>query len=232
MTTRREELERSLAAVRRRIAEACARSGREPGSVRLLAVTKTFPASDVELLAGLGCADVGESRDQEARPKREQVAGALRWHMIGQVQRNKARHVAGWADVVESVDRPELADVLAAAARQLGRRLEVLIQVSLDAGGAGGRGGVPPTGLLPLAEHITGLPELDLAGVMAVAPLQGDAGAAFGRLQSAHAELLAAVPSASVVSAGMSADLEAAIAHGATQVRLGGALLGNRPALK
>ena len=232
MTTRREELEHSLAAVRQRIAEACARAGREPAGVRLLAVTKTFPASDVELLAELGCTDVGESRDQEARPKKAQVAGALRWHMIGQVQRNKARHVAGWADVVESVDRPELADALADAARRLGRRLEVLVQVSLDLGEAASRGGVPPAGLLALAEHVAELPELTLAGVMAVAPRHGDPGAAFARLQSAHGELLARVPTASVVSAGMSADLEAAIAHGATQVRLGGALLGNRPALK
>ena len=143
MTSRRADLERNLAAVRKRIADACTAAGRSVDAVTLLPVTKTFPASDLELLAELGCTSVGESRDQEARLKRAECVASLRWHMIGQVQRNKARLVVQWADVVESVDRTELADALSAAAAAAGRSIEVLIQVSLETLQHPGRGGRP-----------------------------------------------------------------------------------------
>ncbi len=232
MTNRRAELQANLQAVQERIAAACLAAGRSPGSVRLLPVTKTFPVSDLELLVGLGCTDVGESRDQEAREKRALMSSPVRWHMIGQVQRKKARQVVQWADVIESVDRAELADALSAGAVASGRSVEVLIQLSLDPAAQEGRGGVQPDALLTLADHVQGLPGLRLAGVMAVAPLGADPIAAFTAMAHAHAALLTMAPQATTVSAGMSGDLEAAIACGATQVRIGGAILGNRPPLK
>ena len=229
MTSRREELEQHLAAVRRRIDLACVQAGRSPASVTLLPVTKTFPATDVALLAELGCTDVGESRDQEARQKRAECTLPVRWHMIGQVQRKKARQILQWADVVQSVDRPEVADSLSAAAVSADKVLEVLIQVSLASQDQPGRGGVRVDGLEQLAAHIQQLPALRLAGIMAVAPLGQDPYVAFGALAQAQQALLQIAPQALVVSAGMSGDLEAAIACGATQVRIGGAILGNRP---
>ena len=232
MNTRREELRRNLAAVHSRIADACAAAGRPTDSVTLLPVTKTFPASDVALLAELGCTRVGESRDQEARLERAECPAQLRWHMIGQVQRNKVRQIVQWADVVESIDRAELADALSAAAVAADRTVEVLIQVSLDVSQRAGRGGVEVRGLLPLATHMLELPSLKLTGVMAVAPVGTDPFVAFGALREAHAGLVQLLPQAAIISAGMSGDLEAAIACGATQVRVGGALLGNRPTLK
>ena len=230
--TRFDELALNLQEVNARVDAACAAANRLRFEVHVLAVTKTFPASDLDLLAQLGCTDVGESRDQEARAKKDEVASALRWHMIGQVQRKKAKHVAKWADIVESVDRPELALALDAGAQLAGKRLDVLIQVSLDPAGAPKRGGVDRAEVASLAEVILGSAHLNLAGVMAVAPLEADPQAAFELLARTHADLLKLAPMASIVSAGMSQDLEAAIAHGATQVRIGGALLGNRPPLK
>ena len=230
--TRFDELALNLQEVNARVDAACAAANRLRSEVHVLAVTKTFPASDLDLLAQLGCTDVGESRDQEARAKKDEVASALRWHMIGQVQRKKAKHIAAWADIVESVDRTELALALNAGAQLAGKRLDVLIQVSLESAGAPNRGGVDRAQVAPLAEVILGSEHLHLAGVMAVAPLDADPQAAFGLLAHTHADLLTMAPDAVIVSAGMSGDLEAAIAHGATQVRIGGALLGNRPPLK
>ena len=232
MTTRKDELQRNLAAVRERIADACEAAGRPADAVTLLPVTKTFPATDVDLLAELGCVRVGESRDQEARLKRAECTAALHWHMIGQVQRNKVRQIVQWADVVESLDRTEVADVLSAAAVAADRTIDVLIQVSLGVRPHAGRGGVEMDGRLPVAMHVLDLPSVRLKGVMAVAPLGVEPLLAFGALSEAHRGLVQLVPEATIVSAGMSGDLEAAIACGATQVRVGGALLGNRPALK
>jgi pyridoxal phosphate enzyme (YggS family) len=228
---RRTEIQRNLDEVNARVDAACVAAHRPRSSVHLLAVTKTFPASDVDVLAELGCTDVGESRDQEARAKKEEVQADLRWHMIGQVQRKKAKQIAMWADLVESVDRPELADALQLGAQGAHKHLGVLIQISLDPAGTQNRGGVDRDQVEALAEHILTLSHLTLAGVMAVAPLGSDPEAAFALLASAHQRLLSVAPGAQMVSAGMSGDLEAAIVHGATQVRIGGALLGNRPPL-
>lgn len=234
-TARRAEISDTLGTVQRRIDEACAAAGRSPLDVALLVVTKTFPASDVRLLAELGCGAVAESRDQEAKAKHAEVAAAgisLRWHMIGQVQRKKARSIVGWADVVESVDRVPLAETLSAAATAHAREIEVLIQVSLDLGDAEGRGGCPPADVPGLVRAILALPGLHLGGVMAVAPHPGDPDEAFARLADVHRAVLEVAPEAVTVSAGMSDDLEAAVRHGATQVRIGGAILGKRPAIR
>ena len=133
--SRKAELQASLAAVRARIAAACEAAGRTPDEVTLIAITKTFPASDVRLLAGLGVRDIGENRDQEAAPKAAECAGLEprpRWHFVGQLQANKAKSVVRYADVIHSVDRPRLVEVLGARARAAGRGITCLVQVDLD----------------------------------------------------------------------------------------------------
>ena len=227
---RAEQIAAGLAAVRARIDRARAAAGRTD-PVHLVVVTKTFPATDVLILGRLGVTDVAENRDQEAKAKRDQCAaadGTLRWHMIGQLQRNKANSVARWADVVESVDRPQLAEALDRAAVAAGRRIEVLIQVALDEVFRRDRGGADPAAVVDLARVVANSEGLDLRGVMGVAPYPGDPAAAFGRLRDVSLAVKAEWPLADRVSAGMSADLEQAIAHGATQVRVGGAVLGQR----
>ncbi|MFD0824006.1 alanine racemase, partial [Micromonospora zhanjiangensis] len=142
VSARRAQLDANLSGVRDRIAAACVAAGRDPGEVTLIAVTKTYPAGDVALLADLGVTDVGENRDQEAAAKAAELAAAgldLRWHFVGRLQRNKCRSVVGYADVVHSVDSARLAVALAEAADRRGRTVQALVQVSLD--GAAGRGG-------------------------------------------------------------------------------------------
>ncbi|MDR7278157.1 YggS family pyridoxal phosphate-dependent enzyme [Catenuloplanes atrovinosus] len=228
---RRDEIAGNLAAVRARIGAACAAAGRDPAGVTLIAVTKTYPASDVEHLAALGVTDVGENRDQEAAPKAAAVTAPVRWHYIGQLQRNKARSVAGYAHAVHSVDSVRLAEALGtAAARLRDTPIEVLVQVSLD--GREHRGGAFGADVDRVADAVAARPELTLRGVMAVAPQDWEPAAAFARLAEIAARMRAAHPGAELVSAGMSGDLEAAIAHGATHVRVGGALLGMRAPLR
>lgn len=228
--TRREELAAGLAAVRERIDRARAGAGRED-PVGLVVVTKFFPASDVRLLADLGVTDVGENRHQEAEAKAAECADlGLRWHFIGGLQSNKAAAVARYADVVESVDRSKLVGRLAQGAQERGAEVEVLLQVSLDPPGADHRAGVAPDGVGALAERVAGAEGLRLAGLMAVAPLGEEAPAAFERLARVREQFLVDHPAASVLSAGMSGDLEHAVAVGATHVRVGSAILGSRPA--
>ncbi|QGK70881.1 YggS family pyridoxal phosphate-dependent enzyme [Allosaccharopolyspora coralli] len=234
---RREELAESVAEVRARVDAACRAAGREPSEVDVLAVTKTFPAVDAALLADLGMTLFAENREQEARAKVAEFTqlrpdSAARWHMVGQVQRNKARSVARWASVVESVDSPRLAEALrraSASALDAGERrepLDVLVQVGLDE--REGRGGCPPEDVPELADTVAATEELRLRGVMAVAPLRGDAEVAFATLSTIAHRVRRDHPEAGVVSAGMSGDLERAIAHGSTRVRVGTALLGGR----
>ncbi len=228
---RGEEIAENLRVVRRRIEDACAAAGRPPDAVRLVVVTKTYPASDVRLLAGLGVRDVGENRDQEAAPKAEACADLkLTWHYIGQLQTNKARSVASYADVVQSVDRPRLVTALDAGADRYGRDLLCLIQVSLD--GDPGRGGALPEDVPGLADAIAGSRHLTLGGVMAVAPLGVEPARAFAALAEISTRLRAAHPAATMVSAGMSNDLEQAVEAGATHVRIGTAVLGVRRLLR
>jgi pyridoxal phosphate enzyme (YggS family) len=228
-SSRRDELAVRLTAVRQRIAAACQAAGRDPADVTLIAVTKTFPASDVRLLSELGVCDVGENRDAEAAPKAAQCADLdLTWHFIGQLQTNKAASVARYATFVHSVDRLRLIRSLGAAARQAGRVIQGLIEVSLDADPA--RGGALADQVPGLAEALAAEPGLVLAGVMAIAPLTMEPAEAFARLLDSVAVVRAVWPAATVISAGMSGDLEAAIAAGATHVRIGTALLGDRRA--
>jgi PLP dependent protein len=231
--SRREEIAAGLAHVRERVAAGCAAAGRSPSEVTLVVVTKTHPAADVAMLAGLGVRDVGENRDQEAAQKHAECAAAgvtgLRWHFIGQLQTNKAKSVVRYADLVHSVDRPHLVTALGRAARAADRILGCLLQLSLD--GDTTRGGCPLPDLDALAEAVLAEDGLALRGVMAVAPLGVDPYRAFTVLPSLRDRLLALDPAAGLVSAGMSGDLEAALTCGATHLRVGSAVLGARPPL-
>ncbi|WP_371603976.1 YggS family pyridoxal phosphate-dependent enzyme [Streptomyces sp. NBC_01220] len=238
MTERKAQLTANLAQVEERIVSACAAAGRKREEVTLIVVTKTYPASDVRILNELGVRHVAENRDQDAAPKATECADlSLTWHFVGQLQTNKVRSVASYADVVQSVDRTKLVTALSAAAGRGGRELGCLIQVALDAesGERGERGGVAPDGIAELADAVAAAPGLRLDGLMTVAPLAGPfAGrqrAAFDRLMEFSSRLRGNHPAANMVSAGMSADLEDAVAAGATHVRVGTAVLGVRPGL-
>ncbi|WP_026550828.1 YggS family pyridoxal phosphate-dependent enzyme [Arthrobacter sp. Br18] len=239
---RQAELRTRLTAVRQRITAASAQASRtEPA---LIVVTKYFPASDVRILAGLGITDVGENRDQEAVAKAAETAGAgLRWHFIGQLQTNKAKSVVRYADVVHSVDRVVLVDALAKAwtaenehrdhrGEAPRQALSCFVQVNLGEAATDARGGALPGQVRELATRISEARGLGLAGVMAVAPLGTDPLAAFHRLEDIAAEVRTVDARATGVSAGMSADLEAAIAAGATHLRIGSDVLGPRPPVR
>lgn len=227
--TRAEELAAALAAVEERIAAACRAAGRDRAEVTLVAVSKTFPAADVLLLHGLGVGDFGESYDREAAAKAASLRAAgvtPRWHFVGGLQRNKARSVASYADVVHSLDRAEVVDALAAAARRAGRTVTGLVQVRLD--DDPGRSGVTPEETERLAGHVAASDGVRLGGVMCVAPLGGDARRAFATLREVSERLRRDHPAATTISAGMTGDLADAIAEGSNCVRVGTALFGSR----
>jgi pyridoxal phosphate enzyme (YggS family) len=234
------ELRTNLDAVEARIDAACAAAGRPRDEVTLVVVTKTYPPSDTRLLASLGVTDVAENRDQDAAPKAEECRDLpLSWHFVGQLQTNKVRSVLRYADRVHSVDRRRLVDALSAEVVKSGRaELGCLIQVGLESETPEGahRGGAAPSEVEALADAVASAPGLRLDGVMAVAPLvgpfAGDARRAFGRLAEIASRVREAHPAATMVSAGMSGDLEEAIAAGATHVRIGTAVLGARPTLR
>ncbi|MFI5552102.1 YggS family pyridoxal phosphate-dependent enzyme [Streptomyces sp. NPDC051738] len=238
MTDRKGELAANLAKVEERIAAACTAAGRKREEVTLIVVTKTYPASDVRILSALGVRHVAENRDQDAAPKAAECSDLpLEWHFVGQLQTNKVRSVVGYADLVQSVDRSRLVTAMSKEAVRQEREVGCLIQVALDAGEnlRGERGGVAPGGIDELADLVAKSPGLRLDGLMTVAPLTGEyAGrqqAAFERLMDLSTDLRRAHPTANMVSAGMSADLEEAVAAGATHVRVGTAVLGVRPRL-
>ncbi|GGS53919.1 YggS family pyridoxal phosphate enzyme [Planobispora rosea] len=225
--TRRDEIADGLAGVEARIAEACRAAGRAREELTLIAVSKTYPASDVRLLAELGVRDVGENRDQEAAAKARECADlGLTWHFIGQLQTNKVRSVVGYADVVHSVDRPRLVAALSGEATRAGREVTCLVQVALD--DDPGRGGARPPDVAALADAVAAAPGLRLGGVMAVAPLEEEPGKAFARLRELAQAVRDTHPGADIISAGMSGDLAEAVANGATHLRVGTALLGRR----
>jgi PLP dependent protein len=231
--TRRDEIAAGLDDVRRRIADAATAAGRDPDDVTLVVVTKFFPASDVRLLAELGVSDVGENRHPEARDKLAECRDIrLRWHFIGGLQSNKASAVASYADVVESVDRRKLVNALNRGAHERSDELDVLLQVSLDPPDREGRSGADAADLPALADAVEEAGMLRLRGLMAIAPLDEDPRAAFERLAEVRADFVTGRPGATWLSAGMSNDFEAAIAAGATHVRVGSAILGARPSIK
>lgn len=231
MTARRQELAANLAEVHERIGRAATAAGRTATDIDLVVVTKFFPASDVDLLADLGVRHIGENKDQEASAKVDDLTRRddLSVHFIGQLQSNKVAHVASYADVVQSVDRPKIVAALARAAERGARHLDVLLQVALD--GSGGRGGVAPEDAAALADLVAESTSLTLRGVMAVAPREGDPRQAFARLREVADGIRAGHLDATWISAGMSGDLEEAVLEGATHLRVGSAILGSRPSL-
>ena len=230
MNDRRTEIEEGLSAVRARIDDACSAAGRSSREITLVVVTKFFPASDVRLLADLGVRHVGENRHQEAVEKAAELADLdVRWHFIGGLQSNKAAAVAAYADAVHSVDRAKLVNGLSRGAQERDRELDCLVQVSLDPPGASGRSGCEPDDVPALVERIGEAEALRLRGVMGVAPLDGDPDQAFARLAEIASSVRAQAPEATWISAGMSGDLEHAVRHGATHLRIGSAVLGPRP---
>lgn len=233
------EIAARLAETRDRLSAALAAAGRTD-AVDLVVVTKFHPVADVARLAALGVTDLGENRVQEASAKVDDLAeghpdlaARVRWNMIGHIQSNKAAAVAGWADRVHSVDSVKVANGLERGrARAAGERdgvgaLPVLLQLSLD--GDTARGGVARDDLAALADHVAGLDHLRLAGLMVVPPLEGDPAAHFADAAAVSDRLRRDHPDADAFSAGMSGDLEAAVAAGSTCVRVGTAILGPRP---
>ncbi|OBK41872.1 YggS family pyridoxal phosphate enzyme [Mycobacterium sp. 1245111.1] len=246
---REMELADSLSALRSRLAAAAESAGRKLGEIQLLPITKFFPATDVAILSRLGCADFGESRDQEAAGKVAEVDRLLdgpgggghgsarpHWHMVGKIQRNKARSLAGWAHTAHSVSSTRVVSALDRAVEGAlgdGRRthpMRIYVQISLD--GDMTRGGVDVSDTAAVDEicaQVDAAEFLELVGLMGIPPLDWEPDRAFARLQSEHQRVRRSHPDAAGLSAGMSNDLETAVKHGSTCVRVGTALLGQRP---
>ena len=224
-------LENRLASVRRGIEEAATAAGRDPEELTLIVVTKFHPASLVRELAALGVTDVGENRHQEAQAKAAELEDLdLRWHFIGQLQTKKARQAARYAQAIHSIDRERLVETLATAELpDPARPIDAFVQVNLT--DDPGRGGAAPAELERLAERVMEAPTLRLRGVMAVAPLPEEeaAASAFARLHGYAERVRAIDPDATGISAGMTHDYVEAIAAGATHLRIGSAITGNRP---
>jgi hypothetical protein len=241
--TRPDEIAANLAAVERRIAAACAESGRDRDEITLIVITKTYPASDVGILATLGVTDVGESRHPEAGTKYDEVSQQpgsprLTWHFVGGLQTNKANAVTRYADVIHSVDRIKLVNALERGAAAADRQVTCLVQIALahPSNGSGPRdgdqrSGAPAGEALAIAQAIEDAEHLALGGVMAVAPLGADPQSAFDELCEISIAVRKKFPHASAISAGMSGDLEQAVRAGATHLRIGRSVLGERPPL-
>jgi len=222
MTTRNQELSDNLNSIRARITASAQSSGRSPDAITLIVVTKTFPSSDVQILYDLGVRDFGENRDQEASVKSVELPEDCRWHFQGQIQSNKLKSIANWADVLHSID-----DI--AHAKRLNSLVEakdVFVQVSLD--NLPNRGGVLPDLLPGFLEEISAFTNLNFRGLMAVAPLGEEPAEAFKRLKEFSNQVVKVHPKAHEISAGMSNDFEAAISQGATHIRIGSQILGVR----
>lgn len=215
-----------LAAVRARIADAAARSGRSPSAVTLIAVTKTFPVDVVAALSALGQRDVGESRAQELLAKDRALEATVRWHFVGRLQRNKVAAVVGRAGLIHSVDRVPLAEAIGARATGQGRIQPVLVQV--NAGADPAKTGFTLAEAESAVDRIRAIDGVTCLGLMTIPQREGDPRPAFGRLRALRDDLRARFPEVTHLSMGMSADYEVAIEEGATMVRLGEALLGPR----
>ena len=222
---RKEERSRSLADVQVRIQEATARASRKSEEVTLIAVTKTYPVSDVEILHQLGVTHFGENRSAEGLEKSALVSA--HWHFQGQIQSNKIAAISSWAQTVHSLDElSHVAKFDRAVGEISGKRLNIFIQISLD--GDTTRAGVRGDDLLALGQSISATKNLDLVGLMVVPPLQAEPEKAFSEVAQIAQRFRNEFPTAQSLSAGMSGDYEIAIAHGATHIRVGSQILGPR----
>ena len=227
--SRKDQILSNLESVKAKISAAAQAAGRSPSEVTLIAVTKTFPVSDLEILHELGVRNFGENRDQEAAPKVGVLPADITWHFQGGIQSNKLKSISNWASVIHSVDKFKYAQMISQFS--VGKTKEIFIQVSLDSLPQS-REGVDPADLMQLAEQIMRLPNLQVKGLMAVAPLDQPTEQAFVRLQQIQQKFIQLYPAASSLSSGMSGDYELAISLGATHVRIGSSILGNRSPIK
>ena len=224
MTTRADVIKESLEIVKKQIATAAIGAGRSVDEITLIAVTKTYPVSDVEILHSLGQRNFGENRSEEGAEKSAQVNGI--WHYQGQVQSRKLRDIADWATYIHSIDSPDHAIKLSRICGELGKDISIFLQLSLD--GAPDRGGVIATEILALAEKVAELPNIKLAGLMCVPPVSYEHQRAFSEIAQIHQKFISTFSQAKSLSAGMSSDFEVAITHGATHLRIGSQILGSR----
>ena len=224
MTTRADFLASSLQSVRERIDSAAKSVGRSTDEITLIAVTKTYPTSDAEILASLGVTNFGENRDSEGAEKAAVVSG--RWHFQGQIQSKKLKSIAAWASVIHSVDSEEHLSKLSKVLENTGKMMDVFLQLSLD--GDLSRGGALAKDISKLADLVESNRSMRLMGLMCVPPVGADLDESFARIQSEHLAFLANYPQATNLSAGMSMDFETAIKHGATHIRVGSQILGQR----
>jgi pyridoxal phosphate enzyme (YggS family) len=227
--SRKDQILSNLESVKEKISAAAQAAGRSPSEITLIAVTKTFPVSDLEILYELGVRNFGENRDQEAAPKVGVLPADITWHFQGGIQSNKLKSISNWASVIHSVDKLKYAQMISQFS--VGKTKEIFIQVSLDTLPQS-REGVDPADLMQLAEQIMSLPNLEVKGLMAVAPLDQPTEQAFVRLQQIQQKFIQLYPAASSLSSGMSGDYELAISLGATHVRIGSSILGNRSPIK
>ena len=228
--SRQQEINENYQKIQNRILKSCNSVGRDPSEVTVIAITKTYPASDIDLLKNIGIHNVGENKDQEASQKFNEVKNKFTWHFVGQLQTNKVKSVVQYADFIHSVDRISLAKEIQKMSKKIDKVQKVLIQIDLDESqNDENRGGVNPSQLIELAQEISSCPNLELKGLMSVAPLNVSSKEAFLKLAKIQLEFLKTYPFAKMLSAGMSEDLEDAVSHGATHLRIGSALLGERP---
>ena len=224
MSTRKLELSQALTQVQNRIELAAIAAGRKSSDITLIAVTKTYPVTDVQSLQELGVVNFGENRNEEGAAKSAQVSAI--WHFQGQVQSRKLREIATWANYLHSLDSPDHITKLSRICAEIDRKPSIFIQLSLD--GAVNRGGVTAQALAPLARQISQDPNLHLAGLMCVPPSDYEYERAFGEIAKVQSAFVTNFPGADLLSAGMSNDFEMAIAYGATHLRIGSQILGSR----
>jgi len=225
MSAREIEIAQALKTVEDRIAAAATKAGRARNEITLIAVTKTYPASDVEILRNLGVQNFGENRNEEGVAKSALVSGT--WHFQGQVQSRKLRDIASWATYIHSLDSADHIEKLSRIATEIGKEISIFLQLSLD--GASGRGGVVASEIRALADSVANLPQIKMVGLMCVPPVELEHERAFSEIADIHQGFLANFPTATFLSAGMSSDYEVAITHGATHLRVGSQILGSRP---
>ena len=222
------ELTNNLTEVNQRINIAAKKVSRSVDEITLITVTKTFPTSDIEILYQIGLRDFGENRDQEASKKVSNLPKDIRWHFQGQIQSNKLKSITSWASCIHSVDQLRYAQLISQLIGDA--KMPIFIQVSLDKTSKN-RAGVEPDELIKMATQVSELPGISLQGLMAVAPLDMAAELAFTKLAKIREVFLTSFPTAKSLSIGMSGDYETAIEYGATHIRIGSSILGNRASI-
>jgi len=220
-----DEISANLEKVNEQIKLAAEKANRSTDEITLIAVTKTFPVSDIEILYSLGIREFGENRDQEASAKVSLLPGDVKWHFQGQIQSNKLKSITSWASYIHSVDQFKYAQIISQHSGDIEK--PIFIQVSLDKPPQS-RSGVHPSDLLELAGAISELPGISLQGLMAVAPVDTPAEDAFAELVAIRSDFLRTFPDAKSLSIGMSGDYQIAIKYGATHIRIGSSILGIR----